>query len=135
MNVKFLDTNIVLRFLLADDVKKASACEALFLRMQSGREVAVASPLVIAEVVWVLEKFYKHPRGKIVSALVRILSLPGFDVDGKEILMTALGLYEIKNVDFIDAYHAVYATARGLSTIYSYDRDFDKLMGLQRVEP
>jgi predicted nucleic acid-binding protein len=47
----------------------------------------------------------------------------------------ALQLFERHPIDFIDAYHGALMLARGLTTVYSYDTDFDRLQGLKRVEP
>jgi len=55
-----------------------------------------------------------------------------------------LETYARSGVDFIDAYHAALLERRGLSRgvaprgerrLYSYDEDFDKIAGLERVEP
>lgn len=41
--------------------------------------------------------------------------------------MAAAGLYQLKNIDFIDAYNAVLMRTRKIAAIYSYDTDFDKV--------
>ena len=51
---RFLDTNILVRYLIRDDEEKALACLTLLERAGRGEEKLVTSDLVIAEVVWVL---------------------------------------------------------------------------------
>ena len=39
------------------------------------------------------------------------------------------------HVDYIDAYNSVLMRQLGLKETYSYDKDFDKLETVQRLEP
>ena len=133
--MKFLDTNIILRYLTLDSPSKAQKCESLFQRVASGKEVLFTSTLVIAEVIWVLEKAYKLPRTEISGLIQKILNTPHIECDEKDILMAAAGLYQLKNIDFIDAYNAILMQARKIETIYSYDTDFDNVPPLKRIEP
>ena len=52
--MKFLDTNVILRFLTRDDEEKADACLRLFQRVQRGDEELVTCEAVVSEVVYVL---------------------------------------------------------------------------------
>jgi len=40
-----------------------------------------------------------------------------------------------KNIDFVDAYHAVFLKSTGEKIIYSFDQDFDKIEWIERREP
>lgn len=44
-------------------------------------------------------------------------------------------IYARKNIDYIDAYNAVLMRRLSLKAIYSYDKDFDKIEGIDRLEP
>ena len=135
MSVRFLDTNILLRYVLRDDEAKARAAFALLARVEQGEEKVETSPLVIFETIFTLQKRYRVPREEIQQALSDILSLRGLSLPNKSIYECALELYTRQNISFADAYNAAYMAARGLSEIYSFDRDFDKLEGIARVEP
>ena len=52
--MKFLDTNVILRYLTGDDPEKAEACYQLFQRVNSGEETLITCEAIIAEVVYVL---------------------------------------------------------------------------------
>ena len=52
--VRFLDTNILLRYLTGEDEQKASASFNLLLKAERGEELLVTSDLVIAETVFTL---------------------------------------------------------------------------------
>ncbi len=130
-----LDTNIILRFLTWDDPQKARRCEHLFQKVADGKETLFTTTLVIAEVIWTLEKAYKLPKAKVVPLVQKILNTPNIELDEKDILLAAIGLYELKKIDFIDAYNAITAEANNIHSIYSYDTDFDLLPPLKRLEP
>ncbi len=133
--MKFLDTNIILRYLTLDNPSKAQKCEILFQRVASGKEILFTSTLVIAEVVWVLEKAYKLSKTEIGGLIQKILNTPHIECDEKDVLMAAAGLYQLKNIDFIDAYNAILMQGRKITAIYSYDTHFDNIPPLERVEP
>ena len=132
----FLDTNVILRFLLRDDEEKFQRCYALLKRVELGEERLVASDPVITEAVWIMEtKPYSLGRGRIRDLLVPIIQLRGLTLPGRELLQRALELYARTRIDFVDAYNAAIMQRRGLDRIYSYDTDFDRVPGLTRVEP
>ena len=131
----FLDANVIVRYLTTDDPTKATRCERLFNQVAHGRLILATNVLVVAEVVWVLTGFYRLAKERVVDALLRLLSLEGLQLEGKERVLSALGAFRATAIDFIDAYNAAWMRARGLQTLYSYDADFDALQGLRRLEP
>ena len=133
--MKFLDTNVLLRYLTSDDARKARRCEALFERTERGQESLYTTVLAVADVVWVLMSKYRHPKASVVEGVRRLLNTRHLPTDEPEVLLMALQLFERHPIDFIDAYHGALMLARGLTTVYSYDTDFDRLSGLHRVEP
>jgi predicted nucleic acid-binding protein len=131
----FVDTNIFLRFLLKDDRKKAEHCKNLFEKAEKGKIKIFTSDLVIAEVIWTLESFYKLSKKEVSEKVRQMLTLKNLGIPGASLLIEALVIYEEKNVDFIDAYNYILMLNGGLERIASYDTDFDKLYGLKRQEP
>jgi predicted nucleic-acid-binding protein len=130
----FVDTNVVMRFLLDDDQRMAGEARRLVGQAESGVFEIHISHLVIAEVVWTMTTQYRLPKQEIVDLLVDLLDLRSLRVDHKDMLRRALLAYRSNNVDFVDAYHVADCERRGLRVICSYDRDFDR-MGAHRVEP
>ncbi len=53
----------------------------------------------------------------------------------KSLVRDALNYYGEYPVDFSDALIAAEMIHGGQAEIYSYDRDFDRLMGIKRIEP
>ncbi len=132
----FVDTNVFLRFLTYDDPHKAAQARALFQDAVDGKVTLLTSLMVIAEIIWTLESFYKLDKQDIATKVVMILNTPHLECPESELILRALDLYATKNVDFIDAYHAFLLKALGLSRIATYDRKhFKRVEGLEIVEP
>jgi predicted nucleic acid-binding protein len=137
MEHAFLDTNVILRYLLRDDELNAQRCLEL-LEKAERREIRLrTTDLVIAEVVWVLESpaTYNLPRDRIRDLLLPVILLPGLRLPGKKLYRRIFELYVDQCIDFIDAYNAAHMEKQGLARIYSYDSDFDRIADISRVEP
>ena len=135
-NVLFLDTNILLRYLLRDDEEKARRALGLLNLVEQGREKVAISAMVIFEVIFTLQRRHQVPRQQIRDSVKDILSFRGLELPSKRLYERALDLYAARpNLSFPDAFHAVYMHAQGIEEIYSWDTDFDKLEGIRRVEP
>ena len=133
--MRFLDSNVILRYFVWDEPRKAERAKHLIRRVETGHERLVTTALVVAEVVWVAQSVYRYPKPKLIELLQSLLNTPHLEFDQKELLLAAISLFELKPIDFIDAYNAVWMQARGPEQIYSYDTDFDLIPGIQRIEP
>jgi predicted nucleic acid-binding protein len=133
----FVDTNIFLRFLTADDPVKATLCKQLFIKAQIGETTLYTSDLVIAELVWVLQspQHYSLSRLEIKELLLPLLSLKNLILSHKEMYESVFELFCNTNVDYIDAYHAVVMKKLQINRIYSYDKHFDQLHDIVRITP
>jgi uncharacterized protein len=133
--MRFVDTNIFLRFLVNDDPVKADACEALFRKAIAGEETLFTSEMVITEIIWVLESYYELKKSDIRKSVEKILNTQNLQCPNREIIINALSLYDEKDIDYIDAYNAFVLKLQEIKEIYSYDKHFDRLTWLKRVEP
>ena len=132
---RFIDTNILIRFLTEDDTDKAAQAFELLTRVRHGKEEVITSPLVIFEVVFTLERSYKVSKDKIAQVLEPILTLADLILENKPLWREAFQLYTTYPIDFADAYNAAYMHSLGISDIYSWDEDFDGLPDITRLEP
>ena len=105
----FLDTNIILRYLLRDDELKAQRCLELLEKVERREIILYTTDLVIAETVWVLESpsTYNLPRERIRDLLLPIILLPGLRLTDKRLYRRIFDLYVNQDIDFIDAYNAI----------------------------
>jgi uncharacterized protein len=133
--LRFLDTNILLRYLVGDNSEQAQRSLNLLLRVENGEEKVFTSSLVIFDTVFKLQKFYKVPRHVIAEQMLNIISLRNLQLANKDIYYHAFNLYASTNISFADAFNAAYAINLEHPTVYSWDTDFDKIEGITRIEP
>jgi predicted nucleic acid-binding protein len=135
MSKQFLDTNIFLRHLLGDDPAQSERATAYFQAIEQGLSKARISDIVVFEVVFTLERGYRRSKTEIQSAVLPLLELPGIVLPGKRKFREVFRLYAEQNIPFADAYHVVMMRKLDLSEIVSFDRDFDRVPDIKRVEP
>ena len=137
--MKFLDTNIILRYLTRDDEAKAEACYQLFQRVKLGEEELLTCAAVVTEVAYVLSSPrapYRLSHEEVKARLLPILTLRSLRLPQKRVYLRALDLYASSPfLDFEDALAVAHMEHRGLTEIVSYDRDFGRVTGLRRIEP
>jgi predicted nucleic-acid-binding protein len=136
MNKAFIDTSAILRMLVQDDDLKAKAVENLIQNAPKKGLVLHVIPITIMEIVWVLEKVYKHPRSSIRELAEAIINTPQLKVELAGVFLNALKAYEEKNVKFADAVMAFWGLEKGITTTYTYDeKDFKRIEGITVLKP
>ena len=135
--MRFLDTNLVIRYLTRDDPQKAEAVRQLLQRVKAGQEQVRTTEAIIAEVCYVLvSRAYNLSHEEIRERLVPIITLRGLKLAHKRTYLRALDLYaQYPRIDFEDALSVAYMEAEGITELYSYDTDFDGIEGVRRLEP
>jgi predicted nucleic-acid-binding protein len=132
----FIDTNIFLRFLTNDIPTQAQAVEDVFIRANKGEIELYTSILSLAEIVWTLESYYELPREEIRDKVIAILNTPGLQVEEADSLAQAVTLYADLNIDFIDAYNAVWMKDQGLAKVITFDiKHFNRVPWVNAFTP
>ena len=90
--------------------------------------------IILADIIWTLEKFYKLQKSEIRELILPVIGLRGMHCNSKATIRRALQIYVEKNIDWTDAFVAASMWSSGQEEIYSYDRDFDKVEGITRVQ-
>lgn len=135
--MRFLDTNIFVRYLTGDDPRRMLACEDLFDQLDRGEEEALINDLVVAEVFYVLGgTIYRRPRDEIATRLRPLLLFRGLRLDNRALVLEALDICEAyPNLDFEDCMAIARMHSEGIEELYSYDKGFDRVPGITRSEP
>lgn len=121
-DVAFVDTNLFLRFLTNDVPAQADAVEKLLHQAEQNKVQLVTNSMVIAEIVWTLESYYECEREDIQDKIMAILNTSGLQIPESSLILKAIIWYAEKNVDFIDAYNAVWMEQKGIERIYTFDQ-------------
>lgn len=125
-----VDTNLLIRYYIDDDPQKVDAVEKL---LKNSQEKLSLLDITFAEIIWVLSSVYGLDKKQIIEKLNALLNVQSI-ICNRRILRKSLEYFANYNISFIDAYQASYAEINELD-VYSYDRDFDKLPQIKRVEP
>ena len=128
--VKILDANVIIRYLIEDDEKKAGAIESLL----KSDEVLILTDVTVSEIIWVLSSYYENTREEVVEKISTLVQLSSIKCN-KKVVLLALSLFQKHNIDWVDAYLAAYGEENNIDKIYSYDHDLDKVKGVKRLEP
>jgi predicted nucleic acid-binding protein len=137
MSLPFVEADVIVRLLTGDDAGKQQRAADLFQRVEQG-ELTLRTPVTtIADVVYVLTspRLYAVSRSQVAEMLKTLARLPGFEIDARAAVLGALDLFASTRLDFGDALIAAEMATEGADTLYSFDRDFDRLAGLKRREP
>jgi len=137
MSDAYVDTDVIIRLLTGDDPRKQRASQSLFESVEAGTLTLAAPDTVIADAVFVLSspRLYAQSRPQTASMLSRLVKLPSFKVAQRRMVLEALQIYAESSIDFGDAMLVANMRQESSSTLYSYDRDFDRFKGIRRIEP
>jgi predicted nucleic-acid-binding protein len=127
----FVDTNILVRHLTGDPPEQARAATAFLAEA----EALMLADVVFAEIVYVLESFYELEREQVAARLRAVIGFPAIVVADEALLLRALEVYEVHQIDFAEAYLAACAEASGIAAVASFDRTIDRIGTVQRIEP
>ena len=137
MTIPFVDTDVIVRLITGDDPAKQQAARALFKQVEGGQIELAAPVTMIADATYVLgsPRLYALPRQAVASALRTLVRLPAFRVQDRQAVLRALSIYGSTNLDFGDAFIIASMDATGSTLLYSYDRGFDRVQTITRLEP
>ena len=124
-----VDTDVIIRYLTNDDPRKADRFKTF---LSSGKK-AQLTDVTFAEVYWTLISFYKVKNQEVLSMLEALIASPAISAN-VTVLGTTIEILREHNISFIDAYTAASAKQSD-KTVLSFDRDFDKIGGIKRIEP
>lgn len=130
----FLDTNIILRFVLNDHPLYSPKAANIFSQITDQKVKVYISWLVIFEAVFVLQNSHNLPKSDIKQKLLPLLKLANIYLEQKDLLDYTFSYYVDKNISFADAFHVSLMNKKGLKEIYSFDRDFDKFPKIKRLK-
>lgn len=97
-----LDTNILVRYLTQDDPHQSKKASMMIEDAATKGEKLLIHPVVLCELVWVLETAYDYGRSEVATTLDRILRTAQFEVSDKDTVWRAWADYRSGKGDFAD---------------------------------
>jgi predicted nucleic acid-binding protein len=126
MTTAWLDTNVVVRFFTKEPVALARRAERLLARAEAGEISLRLTPIVVAEIVWVLTTVYGREPAEIAAGLSALLRADGILADQRDTVLEALDVMREHRVAFPDAYIAV-AARQASEAVCTFDAGFKRL--------
>src|SRR5579863_109767 len=114
-----IDTNVLVRYLVADDPQQSARARAVI----EAEEVFVATT-VLLEAEWVLRSVYAYAATELARAFRAFAGLPGVVIDDPAPVARALAWLEA-GMDFADALHL--AKAADCEAFLSFDKRLARL--------
>lgn len=129
-----VDTNVVLRLLVADDHDQAAKARRLFDEQAAadGESIWLAD-IVLAEVVRALDRVYGRARTEIAAALRVLASHATVSLESRTAVVESIALYERGPAQFVDYLLAVKAREAGCTGLRTFDRRMRALPGVQNL--
>ena len=97
-----LDTNVLVRYVLRDDVQQAKVVDRLIEKCIAEHVQIVISLLALQETEWVLRACAKIDKASIITLFKHLLESADILIETEEILEEALLHFENSNADFSD---------------------------------
>lgn len=125
----YIDANVFIRFFIKDIKSQALQAKKLFAEIESGGKTGVVSILVLQEILWIMEDFYKIKRAIFVEQLVKLLALKQIKIKeiNKQELFEILETYRKSSFDLTDIY-LVCQAQQDKSKVVSFDKDIKKIL-------
>lgn len=126
-----VDTNVVVRLIVADDAVQGQRAARLFARAPA---IFIAKT-VLLETAWVLQSAYGFPHDQVAEVLRRLAGLANVLVEDAEQVAAALDLAQ-RGADLADALHL--AACPEAERFYTFDRRLIRhaqAAGLSVIEP
>ena len=126
-------TNVLVRYLVADDAGQAEAAQALLAGLTAERPGFVCREVAV-ELVWVLERAYRFSRERIAAVLEELVATEELELEAADDVARAAFSYRRGGPGFSDLMIAAAANRRGAAPLYTFDQGAAQMEGAVLVE-
>jgi predicted nucleic-acid-binding protein len=117
-----VDSNLLLRAVLADDTGQAERARRLLAARCSPQRPGFVNRVVLCEAVWTLTTGYRFSRQQLAATLEQLLAAPALLFEDRPAVEAALPLFRSSRADFADWLIGVLNRRAGCETTYTFDR-------------
>jgi predicted nucleic-acid-binding protein len=120
--MKGLDTNVLVRLLVADHVVQTQRVANLLQAAERVGERFFVSSLVLLELAWVLDSAYACTRAEILEAIERLTAMPVLHIDNLDAVHRAIAFARRSEQGIAELLIACCAAAGGCTSVLTFDR-------------
>ena len=124
-----LDTNVLVRYLVHDDIQQAAAARIL-LESLTAESPGYVCREVTVELVWVLERTYGLARDQIATILEELVTTEGLVIESAEDVARAAFQYRSGGTGFSDLMILAAARRSNAHPLYTFDQKAARLEGV-----
>ena len=124
-----IDANVLVRYIVNDDLKQAEVVERLFRDSALAGEDLFVPIIVLCELVWVLDRVYGQTKPQIVEVLERLLGLDLLRFEQESVVRRSLIGFRAGKASFPDFVIGEISRQVGCRDTVSFDRDLRKAPG------
>lgn len=128
-----LDTNVLVRYVVQDDIGQFAAAKRLIDRCVAEGQSLFVPVTVTLELEWVLRASFGYVKGDVLRVLSNLLSAAEMTFESERALEVALQLYRQGLAEFADCLHIALATEAGEQPLWTFDRGAAKVNGAQLI--
>lgn len=131
--MKALDTNILVRFLIKDNIKQAELAKNIINNAENTKQPLFVTWLVVLELLWVLDASYNVSRSDIIEALNNLMQMPALQFEKQSALRRFIISANKSNLDLSDILIALSAVEQSCKTTLTFDKKAAKFSYFEKV--
>ncbi len=120
--MRSLDTNVLVRYLAADDPRQCAIAERVIEECLRNDEPLYLSAIVLCELVWVLSRLYHQTKPQIAGHLEQVLRTGQFSIEHDALVRRALRAWRAGKGDFSDHLIGEISRQAGCRDTVTFDR-------------
>lgn len=128
-----LGTNVLVRYLVEDDVAQLAAARRLIRRCVADGEVLFVPVSVALELEWVLRSNFRFSKEQVIEVLSGLLATGELTFESEGAVELALALYAQAEVDYPDCLHVALALQAGQPPLWTFDKAAARVAGARRL--
>ena len=128
-----LDSNILVRYLMQDDPAQSARASDLIERQLTDAQPGFVNVVVLAEVVWVLDRAYRLQANEVAMAIERLLQASTLLIEHEQQVFVAMVALKKGLGSFADALIGALGTKAGCIYTLTFDRKALRLPGFRKA--
>jgi predicted nucleic-acid-binding protein len=116
------DTNILVRYILNDDVKQADAVHRLFQECRANGEAVFIPVIVLCELLWVLDRSLNLTKPQLIQVLENMFEAGFFRFEHEAIIHRCVEFYRTGRAGFPDYVIGEISKQAGCRDTVTFDR-------------
>jgi len=129
-----LDTNILVRYITADDAEQTQKAREIIERAEDAGERLQVNTIVLCELCWTLRgKHYEYDRPSIAAVIELILDTAVFEIQNRDVVQRAMVDYRLGKADFSDYLIGYQNRSVGCEDTVTFDRKLRHHVGFSLI--